>query len=93
MLKTAKTSEQELIRKRALADKMAKKKAKTHAIITNFVVLIPIWLVALGILATGNVTGYWALVVPGTMIAIAFSWGIKERSYNKYYQIYLQERR
>ena len=87
----AKMVEEELMRKRGLADKMAKKKAQTHAIITNFVVFIPIWLIALGIRATGNRTGYWGLVVLGILIAIAFSWGIKERSYNKYYQIYLQE--
>lgn len=91
MIKTPKMSKEEKLRKRELADKMAKKKAQTHAIITNFVVFIPIWLVALGIRATGNATGYWALVVLAILLATAFSWGIKERSYNKHYQIYLHE--
>ena len=91
MLKIAEMSEEEKLRKRELADKMAKKRAKTHAIITNFVVFVPILLVALGIRATGNTAGFWSLAGLGILIAIAFSWGIKERCYNKYYRIYLQE--
>lgn len=93
MLKTAKTSEQELIRKRALADKMAKKRARRDAIIANFIVIIPIWLVSVGVRATGNQAGFWGLAALGIVLALGSSYAIKEKSYNKYYRIYLQERR
>lgn len=89
MLKTTKTSEQELIRKRALADKMAKKKARRDGFIAFTVVCTLIWLIALQF-STGV---YLGLGVLGLLFSTLCSWVIKESRYNKYYQIYLQERR
>ena len=84
MLKTAKTSEQELIRKRALADKMAKKRARRDAIIPSILIFTLIWIGALRF----TVINYLALCVFGLLISALCAWLIKESRYNKYYKIY-----
>lgn len=87
MLKTAEMSEEEKLRKRELADKMAKKKARRDAIITNIVIFTLIWIGALPF----SIINYLALCVFGFLISTVCSLVIKETRYNKYYQIYLQE--
>ena len=87
MLKTSEMTEEEKRRKRDLADKMAKKKARRDAIIVGLAVFTVIWLVALPFSATI----YLGLCVLGLMISGVSSWATKETRYDKYYQIYLQE--
>ena len=87
MLKTAKMSEEEKLRKRELADKMAKKKARRDAIIISVVVFTVIWLVALPF-STPSI--YLGLCVLGFLVSATCSWVVKESRYNKYYRIYLQ---
>ena len=88
MLKTAKMSEEEKLRKRDLADKMAKKKARRDAIIISLVVFTVIWLVALPFSPPSI---YLGLCVLGFLVSATCSWVVKESRYNKYYRIYLQE--
>ena len=86
MLKTTETSEEELIRKRELADKMAKKRARRDAFIAFAVVCTSIWLVANAF----STVVFLGLMLLGLLISTLCSWVTKEIRYNKYHQIFLQ---
>ena len=87
----SKISEEETVRKRALADKMAKKKAKQDAIVVHLAVFISILALAVFVRGIVGRLGYWVLVILGILIASASSWVIKERNYAKHYQTYFRE--